>query len=215
MRRMRQVYYDLFSVFYDRLIALHSKDESAALRGLLVDRAGLGGQGRLLDLCTGTGAVALRAGDAVGRRGVVVGLDFSRGMVLRARSKARRGGAERVLFVQADVAHLPFRSESFDAVTCSHAMYELSPEVRVGSLEEARRVLRPGGRYLMMEHCEPDRPFIRFLYRVRMAALGSAQNRSFARNEVPFLLRFFRGVQQELSPSGRSKLIRGVKEGAR
>lgn len=211
----RRVYYDIFSFFYDRVIALHSKDESAALRSLLVDRAGVREGGRLLDLCTGTGAVALRAAQAFRCRGLVVGLDFSRGMIRRAREKARREELDAVLFVQAEAARLPFRSECFDAVTCSHAMYELSPEVREASLEEARRVLRPGGRFLMMEHCEPRRPFVRFLYRVRLATLGSARNRSFAQDEIPFLRSFFGEVERELSPTGRSKLLRAVKEAVR
>ena len=103
---------------------------------------------------------------------------------------------------------------SFFQSTCSHAMYELSPEVRTRALEEAHRVLRPGGRFLMMEHCEPTRPFVRFLYQVRLATMGSARNRSFARDEVPFLCRFFRDVKQQVSPTGRSKLTWGVKEPA-
>ena len=90
-------------------------------------------------------------------------------------------------------------------------MYELSPEVRTRALEEAHRVLRPGGRFLMMEHCEPTRPFVRFLYQVRLATMGSARNRSFARDEVPFLCQFFRDVKRQASPTGRSKLTWGVK----
>jgi len=76
------------------------------------------------------------------------------------------------------------------------------------------RVLRPGGRFLMMEHREPTHPFVRFLYQVRLATMGSARNRSFARDEVPFLCRFFRDVKQQISPTGRSKLTWGVKEPA-
>jgi ubiquinone/menaquinone biosynthesis C-methylase UbiE len=114
--------------------------------------------------------------------------------------------------VVGDVARLPFASSAFDAVTCSHAMYELGPEVCARTLEEARRVLRPGGRFLMMEHCEPERPFLRFLYRVRLTATGSARNRSFARDEGPFLRQFFADVKRETSPTRRSKLISGAKK---
>ena len=212
--RSRRAYYDLFSHFYDFVITVHSKDRSAALRDLLVDKARLAAGGRLLDICTGTGAVALRARETTGRDGAAVGLDFSQGMIRKAHEKARRASLGGVYFVVGDAAHLPFRPSTFEAVTCSHAMYELSPEVRTHALEEARRVLRPGGRFLMMEHCEPTRPFVRFLYQVRLATLGSARNRSFARDEVPFLSRFFRDVKQELAPTGRSKLVWGVKEPA-
>jgi ubiquinone/menaquinone biosynthesis C-methylase UbiE len=211
MKRLRRTYYDLFSHVYDRIIALHSHDASAAARDFLVERTGLGAHGRLLDLCTGTGAVVLRARRMTGSEGVAVGLDFSSGMIRKAREKARRAGGEGVSFVVGDAARLPFADDSFDAVTCSHAMYELSPGVRELTLREAYRVLRPGGRFLMMEHCEPTRPLIRLLYRVRLRALGSTGNLAFARDEVPFISRTFDSVERELTPSGRSKLIHGIK----
>lgn len=211
MKRLRRAYYDLFSHVYDQVIALHSGDSGAHLRDFLVEHAGVAAGATVLDLCTGTGAVALRAGRAAVPGGLAVGLDFSAGMIREARAKARSAGAEGVAFVVGDPARLPFASESFDAVSCSHAMYELAPVVRERTLAEARRVLRPGGCFVMMEHCEPTRPVVRFLYRVRLAAMGSSKNREFARDEAPVLARFFTDVRRELSPTGRSKLVRGVK----
>ena len=212
MRWSRRAYYDVFSHFYDLVITLHSKDRNAALRDFLLDKAGVAAGGRLLDICTGTGAVVLRAQETTGPAGVAVGLDFSHGMLRKAREKAREASLDGVYCVVGDAARLPFRSGAFEAVTCSHAMYELSPEVRTGALEEARRALRPGGRFVMMEHCQPTRPWIRLLYQIRLATMGSARNRSFARDEVPYLCRFFRDVKRQVSPTGRSKLIWGVKE---
>jgi demethylmenaquinone methyltransferase/2-methoxy-6-polyprenyl-1,4-benzoquinol methylase len=213
--RLRRAYYDLFASVYDWVIALHSGDASARLRDLLIDRTGVQAGGMLLDLCSGTGAVALRARRTTGPDGLVVGLDFSSGMVRRARENAARIGIADVAFVVGDATRLPFAPASFDAVSCSHAMYELRPAARERTLEEARRVLRPGGRFVMMEHCEPTRPLVRSLYRLRLLALGSSGNREFARDEVPFLRRFFVDVRSELSPTGRSKLILGNKgEGA-
>lgn len=207
--RLRRVYYDLFASIYDRVIALHSGDASARLRDLLIDRTGVQAGGMLLDLCSGTGAVALRARRATGPDGLVIGLDFSWGMIRRARANAARMGVADVAFVVADATRLPFAPASFDAVSCSHAMYELQPDARGRTLAEARRVLRPGGRFVMMEHCEPHRPLVRFLYRLRLLALGSSGNREFARDEVPFLRRFFVDVRSELAPTGRSKLVLG------
>jgi demethylmenaquinone methyltransferase/2-methoxy-6-polyprenyl-1,4-benzoquinol methylase len=212
--RLRRAYYDLFSRWYDRVIALHSGDASARARDFLVERTGVGPGGRVLDICTGTGAVALRAQRATGPGGLVVGLDFSTGMIGRARQKARQAGVPGLWLVVGDAARLPFAADRFDAVTCSHAIYELSPEVRERALQEAQRVLRPGGQFLMMEHREPSHPFVRFLYGVRLATMGSSRNREFARDEVPFLRRYFADVTTELSPSARSKLVRGVKDGS-
>jgi ubiquinone/menaquinone biosynthesis C-methylase UbiE len=208
----RRAYYDLFSPIYDRVIALHSGDASAQLRDLLIDRTGVKAGGMLLDLCSGTGAVALRACRITGPDGLVIGLDFSSGMICRARDKAARTGVADVAFVVGDATRLPFAAASFDAVSCSHAMYELRPEARGRTLEEALRVLQPGGRFVMMEHCEPSRPLVRFLYRLRLLVLGSSGSRGFARDEGPFLRLFFANVRTELSPTGRSKLILGNKD---
>jgi ubiquinone/menaquinone biosynthesis C-methylase UbiE len=210
--RFRRAYYDLFSPLYDLVIALHSGDASARLRDLLIDRTGVKAGSMLLDLCSGTGAVALRARRTTGPDGLVIGLGLSSGMIRRAHAKAARTGVADVAFVVGDATRLPFAPASFDAVSCSHAMYELRPEARGRTLAEALRVLRPGGRFVMMEHCEPSRPLVRFLYRLRLLVLGSSGNRGFARDEVPFLRRFFSNVRSELSPTGRSKLILADKD---
>jgi demethylmenaquinone methyltransferase/2-methoxy-6-polyprenyl-1,4-benzoquinol methylase len=174
--RLRRAHYDLSSSFYDRVIALHSGDASARLRDLLIERTGVLAGGMLLDLCTGTGAVALPAGRTTEPERLVVGLDFSLGMIRRAREKAARSGIAGVAFVVADASRLPVAPANLDAVSCSHAMYELQPEACGRTPAEARRALRPGGQFVMMEHCEPSRPLARFLYGLRVLALGSSGN---------------------------------------
>ncbi len=211
MRRFRRKYYDVFSHFYDRIIALHSQDKRAFLRRLIVERSKAPKGGRLLDLCTGTGAVALCAGEMLGPESLVVGVDFSQGMLNKACEKAQKKNLLNVHFVLADVARLPFGEESFDAVTCSHAMYELTPKTREACFAEIKRVLKPGGVFAMMEHCEPKHPFIKMLYYLRLASMGSPENRAFARDEVPFFRRFFSDATKELTPTGGSKIILGVK----
>ena len=210
MKIWRSIYYDLFSIFYDRIIALHSKDRSASLRNVLLQRSGIRPGQKLLDLCTGTGAVALRAGDMLTGSCMVVGVDFSSGMLKRAREKAvkKRIKAD---FVLADTSELPFPADTFHVVTCSHAMYELDPTDRTATLAEARRVLVPLGTFIMMEHMEPLNAFIRFLYRLRLASMGSSENREFARDERPFLRRFFKEVKLEVLPGGKSKIVSGIK----
>jgi len=210
MKKWRRFYYDIFSIFYDRIIALHSRDKSARLREFLLEKSGVAPGDKLLDICTGTGAVALKAGQVLANSGVAVGVDFSRGMLEKASQKAVHSGLK-VYFVLADTAALPFPSGAFDVVTCSHAMYELSPETRQATLAEVRRVLVPGGVFIMMEHMQPSKPLIRFLYQVRLASMGSLDNREFARDERPFLRQFFQNVTLEAAPGGRSKIVRGTR----
>ncbi len=212
----RRRYYDIFSLFYDRIIAFHSRDSRAILRKFLIERSGVERGGRLLDVCTGTGAIPLAAAELFGDQIQVIGLDFSMGMLKKAYTRIKSGSApatalHTVDLVQSDASWLPFQDSSFQAVTCSHAMYELKPEVRERVLAETRRVLATGGLFAMMEHCEPEKPFIRFLYRLRLSGLGRGGNLDFARDEVPYLSRYFKDVRMELAPGGKSKVISGVK----
>ncbi len=216
MGKIRRFYYDIFSTFYDFIIDLHSKDKSAALRDFLVRSSGMKPGDSVLDICTGTGSVALRAAEAVTGTGggKVVALDFSRGMLKKARRKAAQAGAGGLCLVQADVSDLPFADGSFDCVTCSHAMYELTAKARVEGLGEIRRVLKSGGSFFMMEHEVPEKPFVKFLYYVRLTTMGSRENREFAKDEIPELALHFSDVRSSRSPTGRSKLIEGKKEKA-
>jgi len=211
MRRFRRFYYDVFSHFYDRFIQLHSRDKGSELRDFLIKKTGISQGDRVLDICTGTGAVPLVAHEAVIPKGMVVGLDFSSGMLCKAKDKAIGKDLSSLYLVMGDVSAMPFKANVFDCVTCSHSMYELKSEARMTTLKEIQRVLKENGRFFMMEHCKPQKPFIRFLYYVRLMAMGSPENRRFAEDEVPVIEKVFKDVKKELSPSGKSKLISGEK----
>lgn len=212
MSKFRRFYYDIFSHFYDLIIRLHSKDESSTLRDFLIKKTGMGRGDRVLDICTGTGAVAMAAHKAVAPEGLVVGLDFSYGMLSKAREKAREKGSPALSLVVGDVSEMPFKGNAFECVTCSHAMYELKSDVRMKALEEIFRVLKGTHRFFMMEHCKPRNPLIKCLYYIRLMSMGSPENRHFAEDEVPVINRFLNDVKKELSPTGKSKLISGMKK---
>ena len=72
---------NLFSRIYDLIIRLHSQDRQGSLRGFITARTRVSEGDRVLDLCTGTGAVAVELARRVGKGGLVVGLDFSSGML--------------------------------------------------------------------------------------------------------------------------------------
>ena len=110
---------------------------------------------RVLDVCTGTGDVAF----FLARRlpaARVTGIDFSERMLELGRRKARRRRLEgRVELVLGDALRLPFADRSFDAVTVAFGLRNLTDR-RLG-LREMARVLRPGGRLLVLEF-SPRRP---------------------------------------------------------
>ena len=89
MPRFRARYYDAISCIYDRFVAAHSRDPQGRLREILADQAELKPGVRVLDLCTGTGAMLQPLSRRTGEGGLVVGLDFSHGMLSRAKEKTR------------------------------------------------------------------------------------------------------------------------------
>lgn len=205
--RYRIRYYDAFSRVYDRFVAGHSSDRDGRLREALADRAELGPGDRVLDLCTGTGAMLPALAGRVGAQKLVIGLDFSRGMLERAR--ARTAGTPSVALVEADAERLPFRSESLQVVTCSHAFYELKGEGAERALREVVRVLRPGGRFVMMEHEVPENLGIRLLFYVRLLSMGLRKATEVLGHEEDFFARHFPQVDRVRTDTGRSKIIVG------
>lgn len=205
--RYRVRYYDAFSRVYDRFVAAHSSDREGRLRETLAERSGLLPDARALDLCTGTGAMLPSLLRRTGTRGLVVGLDFSRGMLGQARR--RLGGRPGVALVRAEAGRLPFRAGCFDAVTCSHAFYELKGDGAERALAEVRRTLRPGGSFLMMEHEVPTRPLVRLLFYVRLLSMGLRKAREVLGNEEALFRRHFQAVERVATDTGRSKIIVG------
>lgn len=98
---------------------------------------------RVLDLGCGAGLDSLIAAGRVGRRGMVVGIDFGSEMLARARASARAAGASNVIFCQAEAERLPLRSESIDAALVN-GIFNLNP-AREAIFSELARVMRPDG----------------------------------------------------------------------
>lgn len=202
---VRQIYYNAFSRFYDRFVAFHSSDKQGAAREFLSSMVPVGGGDRILDVCTGTGSLLLRLRKKVGRRGLVVGADFSRGMLHVNQKKTEM--YKNICLVEADAASLPFPEQSFDAVTCSHAFYELKGGSQERSLQEILRVLKPGKAFFMMEHDLPERPLVRAMFYLRLASMGAKSAINILRHEKMMLGRCFGSVEKVITPTGRSKIM--------
>ena len=118
--------------------------------------------GRVADLCCGTGDLVfhlLRTDPALR----VVGIDFTPPMLDGARARAKREDPQaRADFVEGDVTRLPFADASFDGATMGFSMRNVVDVV--GTLREARRILRPGARFVNLDVTKPANPLVRRLF---------------------------------------------------
>lgn len=138
---------------YDLMVLVLTRGRDRTFREAILDLAGAGPGTDLLDVGCGTGTLALSACARVGS-GKVRGTDISEPMLEAARRKARRARSA-VSFLHADAAGLPFEAGSFDIVTMTTAMHMIPAGARQSSIEEMARVLRPGGRALIVDYGGP------------------------------------------------------------
>ena len=127
---------------------------------------------RVLDCATGTGDLALALRRAVEPGGEVVAMDFCAAMLGPARQKAQRVGLGDIRFEVADVLALPYPTASFDIATIAFGIRNVDDPVRC--LQEMSRVVRPGGRVVVLEFGQPK-------------GLWGALYRTYSRRLMPWL----------------------------
>jgi demethylmenaquinone methyltransferase/2-methoxy-6-polyprenyl-1,4-benzoquinol methylase len=122
------------------------------------------GDAPILDLCTGTGDLALAYDRAAGGRVPIIGADFCQEMLVRAMEKTRRRQAEdRIRYLEADAQQLPLPSDHFQIVTVAFGLRNVTNTDR--GLSEMVRVTRPGGRVAILEFSQPSHWLFSRLYR--------------------------------------------------
>ena len=205
IRKGRQKYYNFFSHFYDLFIKMHSHNDGDETRKFLVNSSQLEGKNhpRVLDICCGTGSVTLAFTQRY-PEAQSFGYDFALGMLKKAKEKDRSG---RACFINGDAARLSFADDCFDVVCCSHALYELKNEVRTAALLEMKRVVKPDGLVLIMEHEVPRKRLIKILFYIRMLSMGLKDAREFVKQGALPFKKIFPHVTLSHSQSGKSKLF--------
>lgn len=151
---------------FDRIARVYDLMNSVMTVGLhhrwrerAADRAAIGPGDRVLDVATGTGDLAIELSRRVAPGGEVVGTDFSESMLELARAKAPA-----IAFEQANALALPYDDGSFDAATVGFGARNFSDLAR--GLAEMARVVRPGGRVVVLEITTPSRPPLSWFYRL-------------------------------------------------
>jgi demethylmenaquinone methyltransferase/2-methoxy-6-polyprenyl-1,4-benzoquinol methylase len=139
------------------------------------------GSAPILDLCTGTGDLALAYDRAAGGRVPIVGADFCHEMLTRAGRKTQeQRAAGRISLLEADAQRLPFADNTFQIATVAFGLRNVTDTDR--GLAEMVRVTRPGGRVAILEFSQPRGWLLgrlyRWYFRYLLPLIGQAISRS-------------------------------------
>ena len=155
--------FDRISGFYDVMNSVMTAGLHHGWRRRAVELAGVKAGDRVLDVATGTGDLALELAGRVGPRGEVIGSDFSESMLTLARRKAP-GSQAPITFEWANAMALPYADGEFAAATVGFGARNFS-DLELG-LREMARVVRPGGKVVVLEITTPTRPPLSTFYRL-------------------------------------------------
>ncbi|MBJ7329622.1 MAG: class I SAM-dependent methyltransferase [Solirubrobacteraceae bacterium] len=143
--------FDRIAGVYDLINTVMTAGLHHQWRARAADLANVGLGDRVLDVATGTGDLAVEMSSRVGSTGEVIGSDFSEEMLVRARAKAPN-----LQFEWGNALDLPYATATFDAATVGFAARNFSD--LDGGLGEMARVVKPGGRVVILEMTTPQKP---------------------------------------------------------
>ena len=197
---------------FDRIAGIYDLINSVMTAGLhhswrrrAADLAGVGPGDRVLDVATGTGDLAVELAGRVAPGGEVVGSDFSEEMLKRARAKAPQ-----VRFEWGNALELPYRDGEFDAATVGFGARNFS-DLELG-LTEMARVVRPGGRVVVLEITTPRKPPLSTFYGLwfdrLVPMIGRVAGDSDAYEYLPSSVRRFPGPEGLAATMDRAGLQR-------
>lgn len=191
--------FDQISPRYDFLNHLLSLNTDVLWRRRAAEECG--SPRTALDVCCGTGDLAL---EVRGRwRARVVGLDFSFEMIRIARAKAKR----RAEFLQGDALHLPFADARFDAATVAFGIRNVVDHRR--GIAEMARVVRPGGRVVILEFTLPPNRLVRGGYLLYFSRVLPKIGKMIAHAEVDAYRYLPDSVAQWPMPDALAETMRG------
>jgi demethylmenaquinone methyltransferase/2-methoxy-6-polyprenyl-1,4-benzoquinol methylase len=208
--------FDSSAEHYDWICNVMSFGSGGYYRRQALLRGGLKSGMKLLDVGAGTGEVSLLAQKIVGEEGMVVALDPSKGML----TEAQKSGVEKVTMGLGEA--LPFPDNSFDMLTMGFALRHVADLGEAFS--EYRRILKPGGKILILEISRPEGGLSTALLKVYMKGVVPLITRIFRRSaNAQELMRYYwdtiehcvrpEGIVQALKDAGLAETKRHVAMG--
>jgi|TARA_B110001450_G_scaffold228003_1_gene227684 demethylmenaquinone methyltransferase/2-methoxy-6-polyprenyl-1,4-benzoquinol methylase len=167
---------------YDLMNDLMSVGIHRVWKRITIEMSAVRAGHKVLDIAGGTGDLAAKFAARVGPEGTVVLADINDSMLRVGRDRLLdRGIVENVRFAQADAQHLPFPDNSFDLVSIAFGLRNVTDKDL--ALRSMLRVLKPGGRLLILEFSKPQNPLIEKLYDGYSFNLLPKLGQLFARDE--------------------------------
>ena len=161
-RGVRQMFDDI-AYRYDLLNRLLSFGIDRRWRRFAVSQLSIPKNGRVLDIATGTCDVALEVAEQTDSSVTIVGEDFTQGMLVQGQSKLQKSPhGSRIMLVNAPCEEIPHPDECFDGITIAFGIRNVVD--RQAGLGEMYRVLKPGGRVVILEFSNPRSRLFRQLY---------------------------------------------------
>ncbi|MGD2033885.1 MAG: ubiquinone/menaquinone biosynthesis methyltransferase [Bacteroidales bacterium] len=128
---------------------------------------------RIIDLCSGTGDLALRIAGLSGAEHKIIAYDFNRDMLRLAEYKARNKELDNIDFVQGDVADIPYPDDHFDCIAIAFGFRNLVFDNPSSGkhMREINRILSPEGKFVILESSIPRNPIIRKIHKFYLSMI--------------------------------------------
>lgn len=177
--RVHQVF-ESISEQYDSMNSIISFKRHKAWRKSTMKRMNIKPNTKALDVCSGTGDWAISLAEEVGKKGQVIGLDFSKNMLKVAQEKKEQLAAPHLEFIHGNAMDLPFDDHTFDYVTIGFGLRNVPDYMTV--LKEMHRVLKPGGMVVCLETSQPTLFGFRHLFKFYFNYIMPFFGRIFAKS---------------------------------
>jgi demethylmenaquinone methyltransferase/2-methoxy-6-polyprenyl-1,4-benzoquinol methylase len=163
---------------------------------------------RIIDVCGGTGDLALLAARTIGHAGRVVVYDMNRAMLEAGRPKAVRAPfGETISWVQGDAENLSCADQSFDAAMVGFGVRNLTHLEK--GLREMHRVLKPGGKLMCLEFSKPPALWFRLLYDLYSYTIMPLAGMIFAGSREAYTY-LFESIRMFPSPEALASLLEEI-----